>query len=341
MMPVKPAARGHGLASVWPRATLPDAPAVIFIEHDHLRLCPSLLTVASRSVVIVDEVHKMMAGTHRASMALQLADMARYVLAMTATPVVNRGTDYLRKWLSFMADFDVTPYSFNVAANAMLSANPDSRNVRDKQTVSIDMNKHMEYASAYKERVPLSLGGTNNSATQADLMIAARICERVAMLEMCTYVCDQLTRDRKVFVLVRNKQHALDCEAFITARAARKPSIAVLVDGFTVDLTPERVANGNEIDYEVVIAPLNNVIGYNLSTLDTMVQGVYPSSQATRTQAEGRIDRIVTDIDGNLVSRKLTYVTFMCGIMEHVYKNHLAASNLETMLRHLARDVLA
>ncbi len=64
-----------------------------------------------------------------------------------------------------------------------------------------------------------------------------------------------------------------------------------------------------------------------------MITGVYPSNQATRTQLEGRINRIGSG------HKLLKYVTVHAGILTYILEHHNQAKSLQIALGDLAREV--
>ena len=86
-------------------------------------------------------------------------------------------------------------------------------------------------------------------------------------------------------------------------------------------------------DIRVVITTIRNSTGYTLTICNTMIQSVYFSNQATRTQIEGRIIRT-----GQL-SPYVNIVTIHTGILSYILKNYEDARSLEKVLGDLAKEI--
>jgi hypothetical protein len=82
-----------------------------------------------------------------------------------------------------------------------------------------------------------------------------------------------------------------------------------------INLTDKSVANGT-IDYDIVITRQNFSTGYNLTRMTCMITSVYFSSEPTREQLRGRINRL----DQN--NPKIEYITVIIGILELVHNNY-------------------
>ena len=99
-------------------------PGVItIIEHDDVRnLVDDLAKQMTETAFIYDEVHKAMASqTQRTGAALRLASVAKQMVVLTGTPIVNSRAITLIKWLRFCVPFQVHSRNFWVAANAMIA----------------------------------------------------------------------------------------------------------------------------------------------------------------------------------------------------------------------------
>ena len=73
--------------------------------------------------------------------------------------------------------------------------------------------------------------------------------------------------------------------------------------------------------------------GYTLTTLNARFASVYPSNNATRTQLDGRIDRL-----GQQAPR-LTHYTVHAGILTNILQRHQEARTLAELLSALAVEV--
>mmetsp|Transcript_2315 Transcript_2315/g.3167 ORF Transcript_2315/g.3167 Transcript_2315/m.3167 type:complete len:91 (-) Transcript_2315:203-475(-) len=62
--------------------------------------------------------------------------------------------------------------------------------------------------------------------------------------------------------------------------------------GKTIHLPEQRVLDGEEPPYKIVVAALRNCEGYSLTWMTCQISGSYPSNQANRTHMRGRINRL-------------------------------------------------
>lgn len=332
-------------ARIWARPECPlPKHSIVFMHHDAMRvIAPISYKLASKSVVIIDEIHKMMRDSQRSAVALQVADLAPWAMFMSATPVVSRSNDYLMAWLRHINHFTVNKSTFWVASNALLSSNASSGNTAQHIVTHVPLDRaSFTSLDAYLRLLPVSLGGRNPDAGPADFAALARMCYVAAERAMVARAISLIQRGDKVFVLARNKERAVDVAEQIAV--ADVGPVRVLVEGSSlgcrnldygssIQLTPERVREGQEKDYVAVVAPLSHVTGYSLSTLDVMLTSVYPSSQATRTQSEGRINRL------GATPRHLIYEKIVVGILRQILDNHEYAKNLESALMSLATKI--
>ena len=80
------------------------------------------MTQMSETAFVFDEVHKaMQKQTKRTAAALALARIARQLVALTGTPIVDKSGYGLMKWLELCVPFPVSASNFWVAANSMIS----------------------------------------------------------------------------------------------------------------------------------------------------------------------------------------------------------------------------
>ena len=105
-------------------------------------------------------------------------------------------------------------------------------------------------------------------------------------------------------------------------------------------MTDESVAAGAVPDYKVVVVPIRRSEGYTLNRLKVMITSVYPSSQATREQIEGRINRIGQKGFPNAQGKPCVRIcTVHAGLLTVILKNHRHATSLQEVMRTLAKDI--
>mgnify|MGYP001331571356 CR=1 FL=1 len=82
---------------------------------------------------------------------------------------------------------------------------------------------------------------------------------------------------------------------------------------------------------KVVIVPIKRPEGYTLTRLKVLITSIYPSNQATRTQIEGRINRI------GQKANVLEYRIIHAGILTNIMNNHDDAKSLEIALIKMSK----
>ena len=88
-----------------------------------------------------------------------------------------------------------------------------------------------------------------------------------------------------------------------------------------------------ESPYKFAIVPISRPEGYTLTLMDAMVTSVYPSNLATRTQIEGRINRL------GQTAERVDYYTVHTGILTRILESHREARSLVKALEEIARDI--
>lgn len=96
---------------------------ITIVFHDDLRkIKDQLAPTMGDTFFVFDEVHKVMqAKTQRTAAALRLARIAKQLVALTGTPIVDSKGYGLMQWLRLCVEFPVTNANFWVAANSMIS----------------------------------------------------------------------------------------------------------------------------------------------------------------------------------------------------------------------------
>ena len=98
---------------------------------------------------------------------------------------------------------------------------------------------------------------------------------------------------------------------------------------FNHEIIPHvNIGNDGTIDYDIVITRQNFSTGYNLTRMTCMITSVYFSSEPTREQLRGRINRL----DQN--NPKIEYITVIVGILELVHNNYERVKLISRCLQH-------
>jgi hypothetical protein len=116
--------RKHPLFGVKATTNTNLRPTLVYIvEHDHLRLLEKDLSPQmSQTAFIFDEAHRaMQSKTKQTAVALGLARIAKQMVVLTGTPIVDKSGYGLMQWLRLCVPFPTSASIFWVAANSMVS----------------------------------------------------------------------------------------------------------------------------------------------------------------------------------------------------------------------------
>lgn len=286
------------------------------IEHDGLRKYKkSLLDIISESILIIDEVHKCLPiGTKRSSTALEISKLAKETIAFTGTPIINsQGAKTLINWLEASVDFHLNLNNFGVATNSMISYSIKTDVKVKNINVSCNLNdKEKTLYSTYIKK--------------KDLNNIVNICYQACSRKMIEITKNKLEKNIKVFLVAKNKSHQIEL-----ANKLSDYNYKIVCIGFNKDnkkinkncdvksyinLTDKSVEVDKQKDYDIVITRQSFSTGYNLTRMTCMITSVYFSSEPTREQLRGRINRL----DQN--NKEIEYITVLTGILELIHNNY-------------------
>jgi hypothetical protein len=129
-----------------------------------------------------------------------------------------------------------------------------------------------------------------------------------------------------VFILARNTTHQEEIKQALIGRGVAKEDDLFLITAHqSLTLKPE-----DETSIKVIITTLKHVMGYTLTKCRVSITGVYPSNQATRTQFEGRTNRL-----GQL-SKTVDIVTVHCGILSFLLESYSRAKSFADAIKEFA-----
>lgn len=291
---------------------------VNLVEHDHLRRFDSeyLGCIGSKSLLIVDEVHRTLNETLRTGVAVELGHCACRFVVMTGTPIIDSKTQKLIPWLEQIVDFEVNERNFWVAANGMISCKFESVVSCEYEDVRCDLSGYSEYF----KYVPPILGGKNQNPSYDDWRAAVGICREVCDLEMVAKVRELVGVGRRVMLVAGDQAHRSRLCGDLKGLRVHEMIEPVCFDVNSPDL------------YDVVVVTVRQSEGYTLTKMNAMVTSVYPSNDATRQQLEGRINRI-----GQVVG--VSYHTYHAGVLSELYESHSKARGLSVALSGLAKVI--
>ena len=304
----------------------------LIASDGNMRKCEEGLSrIAENALVIFDEVHKNMNDTKRTSVALGLARLAKEFIAFTGTPVVDSKTYKLIAWLKMIVAFEVNNSNYLVAANDMITYPVKTGIIVKREEVFATMTKDEE--KMYNNLVPPALGGTNSNPRPEDWQMASSISYEACNTEMVDQTFGWLDKGRRVMLVAKDSKHQQKLYEIILDRGLPASDVFVLTGATgSIHLTDESVKNGGP-DYKVVIVPISKSEGYTLTRCNVMISSVYPSNQASRTQIEGRINRLTQN------AKAVYYIIVHTGILTNILQNHNKARSLEKALAEISQKV--
>ena len=303
------------------------------IEHDHLRNCrDSLVQYAADSIFIMDEVHKALNDTKRTSVSIEIARLSKLFIVPTGTPVIDDDTRKLISWLKLIVPYEVNNKNFYVAANTMISKTLSTGiNVNRQEIVSKFNDKEL---SEYNNLVPPIFGGQNIKPTSSELLKAIDICYNACNRQMIKEVAKFLAEDRGVFLVGKDSKHVKQLYNLLVENSILPSNdIFVINKDSSIYLTDDAVNKEEIHDYKVVIAPIKKAEGYTLTRLSCLIMSVYPSNQATRTQINGRINRV------GQMREEIDILIVHVGLLSAILSNHDKARSLEQALEGISKQV--
>lgn len=316
---------------------------VNLIQHDHLRLMDPLdfFRVAGESFVVMDEVHKAMYDTsQRTNAAKTLVSLSKEFILLTGTPAIDNNIYRITGWLKQAVLYEITEKNQWGAINSMISKTLTTGIETIEISHELDVS---EMSDVYFDLIPVSKGGRNATASQADTMQAVKLCLAVCYIHMSILAVKKVREEGRsgVFLVARTKEDQVLLRNLLIENHSIPETDIFLIGNAqyntprvnSINLTPSAVSKGLVHDYKYVITTVNVAEGYTLTTLDTFISSVYPSNAATRTQLRGRIDRL------GQPAPNLEYITMHVGLLSDIYKYHLDARNLEEILRNLSDKI--
>ena len=299
---------------------------VTLVEHDTMRLKAARAALESHAldfVFVCDEVHKAMNKTQRTSMALSLARVSVAFIVLTGTPIIDSKAEKLVNWLKLIVPYPVNVANFWVAAAEMIafSITTGVRVIREEHT------PHMDGSSLerYQSYVPPRFGGHNPRARQSDFQQALDVNYATCNVAMAALTAKLAQPDGPgVMLVARSIAHQAQLRDAVVAAGVPARLIVVLERGQSLHLVDD-----GSCKYRVAIVLMRRPEGFTLTAFGAMVTSVYPSNQATRTQMEGRINRL------GQRRKEVTIHTVHCGLLTYILQHHATAKNMVVALQAL------
>jgi len=348
-------------------STILNPMTVHLIEHDHLRsLKDRLVTQMSETAFVFDEVHKaMQKQTKRTAAALCLARIARQLIALTGTPIVDKSGYGLMKWLELCVPFPVSASNFWVAANSMIS--PLNTGDVITEDVIVQARESEEDKTFFNKNFPFRApwhGQTQTPTAKQWIDMKTRTVTivtneiiRITMECMQRYnhnwrtehfkACHAekipgnhwLQNNQRPLIVGSDQGHVVQIVKKLIQAGVSPGDIICFGGGRpmaldqsvkhekTVDLSEQAVLDRKHPPYKIAVTAQRYNTGYSLTWMTCMITGSYPSNQAGRTQMRGRINRL----DAQRLYKR--YVTVLGGVTTITYRHQAAAKLMEDALR--------
>lgn len=312
-----------------------------FIEHDHFKFMDLeyIKSLISETFLVVDELHKALDPTLRTSVILEFARLAADTVAMTGTLVKDDELENLVRWLRLTVNFEVTKDNFWVAMAAIMARDVDTGVKIKRKDVETEFTA--KEAKRYYASVPSQLGGT---AQKIDIFRAMTISHQAIKRGVFNLVRVHLGRRIGVFAVTKDAKHQLELAQQLIESGVPNKAIYLVGTGSPdfrsgqVNLTPNDAppdfssSPTKDSTPQVVITTMRYAEGYNLSRYYVMITGVYPSNQATRSQMEGRINRM------NQTEKKIYIYTVHAGIFTKILGYYEKTRNFSQALKGFSKQ---
>ena len=308
-------------------------PGIInLIEHDHLRKCQEELSlVADRTIVIFDEVHKMLRESQRTNAALQLSRLSKEFIVLTGTPVIDNRIYRLIPWLEQIVPVEINEANFWVAAATMVSRKATTGIKTEHEYVEASFSPSEELK--YQKLVPPGLGGVSSTSKIDQIREATDLSYSACDREMITQTMKLIEEKTGVMMVASSEAHQNKLRDMLVKAGIKSRKIFLLTNKQSLFLTDEAVESGEVPGYKVVITTVRHNAGYTLTFLGALVSGIYPSNQSSRDQLEGRINRIGSRHD------LLRYIYVHCGTLTYIMNNHDQARSLAIAISDMATEI--
>lgn len=288
------------------------------IEHDQLR-STDLTPYMATSLMVVDEFHKTLNHTQRTSMAQELASLALRFVAMSGTIADSDNLDDLTRWLSMVVPYPVNGRMSWVALNSMISK---------VATTGVWCQRHhvpvtQQMPPQYYELVSPVLGGTNTRSTAADFSKAVAMCYDMCLPVMVDATMSMIASGRAVFVVTNDNAMLRTVYDMLLTRGLRPEQIALMTSGHGY-LPPDHT--GPEV---VALTTVHHSTGYTITKMSVMITSVFFTGQNTRSQLEGRINRIGQP-------RSIDIIVVYAGLLQKILTRYENARSLAEALTALS-----
>lgn len=291
------------------------------VEHDTLRsIVTDVVNVAPDTLFIVDEFHKTLNKTLRTSAALEIARLSLDFIAMSGTISDKDNVKDLMKWLSQVVDYPINENNYWIALNSMISKVVETGVPVNRYLVKASGNLPEEY---YNAMSPAN-GGNNPRAGITELTTAVNICYDLCLAEIIRISLAHLAENKPVFIVTKDTSQQEKAFTMLLQAGISQNEIFLIGRGNSI------VLNVNDTSpIRVVITTIHHSAGYTITKMKTMLTSVYFTGQNTRTQLEGRINRIGQNAPVNVI---VVYI----GILKKILDRYEYARSLAEALKGLS-----
>lgn len=298
------------------------------IAHDQMRrdaVHAQLKHHAADMLFIVDEFHLATSTTTiRSSIALEISKNAFEFVALTGTIIRNDNPSDLIQWLEQIVEFYVNCHNYLVAFGALVSRKVNTGVHVKLKEIMCEMSADEEVV--YNKTVPARLGG---NAEMFNFRAAIKLCYDAVNREMVHQIKHHVLKKKEiVFVLAQNNAHQESLRDQIIEASKgkiREKHIFLIDKENSIVLKPE-----TKTKIKVVITTLLRVTGYTLTKCHTSIGSVYPSNESSRSQYEGRTNRI------GQPEKEVKIITIHCGVLSYMNEHYKRSRSFSEALKEFA-----
>ena len=298
--------------------------SINLVNHDHLRLNgldKQLRDLAPQMLFIIDEFHKTLNNTIRTSIALEISELSYDFIALSGTIITTGDVESIKGliyWLSQIVEFEVTLDNYWVAIGSLISNKIKSNIVVIREDIGFPIND-----PEYLELLPKSMGGYGNFLRFRDAIAFSYFKIIPALFET---IIKYYNLGERVFVVAKDSE--MQNQLYNLLNIYHQYTYLITnTNPLTYDANDSR-------DIRIVITTPTHSVGYTLTKIRVMITSVYFGNQATRTQLEGRINRI------GQWSSEIKVITVHAGILSKIFERYENVRSLAKILEDFSKDVI-
>lgn len=281
------------------------------IWHDHMRmngLDEQLREKSSEMLFIVDEFHKTLGNSQRTSLALEISKLSYDFIGLSGTIVNTDNPKELIQWLELIVEFEVTTDNYMVAVGALISSKFET-GVKIKRK-----DKMIEFID-------------NDEINSENFRDKCNLAYELIIPEMIKLSVKYYKKNIPVFIVAKGNEEQILIKNLLINEGYGENEIFLIEK----DKTLEYSGNDTRNIMAVITTP-NHSTGYTLTKIHIMITSVYFGNQSTRTQLEGRLNRI-----GQKNTIKI--YTLHAGVLSYVFKKYEHARSIAEVLKEFAKNI--